>query len=72
MRLCGASYSTPRNSNPASPPHMARASDGDTGVQPLSAVWGTIGNWTEPASVMWRLTNACLRLTLRDVSHTIS
>ena len=46
------SSSTPRNSISASPPLMARASLGGSGVQPTSAAWRTIGNWTAPASVM--------------------
>ena len=52
LKRCSASSSTPRNSSPASPPRIARASEGDSDVHPTSAAWRTIGNWTAPASVM--------------------
>ena len=47
-----APSSWPWNSGPDSPPLSTRASRGDSGVQPTSAAWPTIGNWTAPASEM--------------------
>ena len=50
-----ASSSSSRNSSPASPPRLWRASCGGSGVQPISAAWRIMGNWTVVASVMLKV-----------------
>ena len=69
LKRCSVSSRTPRNSSPASPPRMARASDGDSGVQPISAAWRTIGNWTVLASVM--LSSVMARFYLAPIDPPI-
>ena len=52
LNCLSAPSSSPRNSIPAGPPRLCVATLGDRGVQPISAAWRTIGNCTEPASVI--------------------